>query len=709
MERLRTCAKLVNYVYDANPLTGSTTYMAGRLGGVAYAGANCQGNSGSYGPWVSGNNYNEAFAYTQAGQVTNKTFRLIQYSAASGSSTIYGTYADLQANYTYDQEGKMLTQNYPLGDSYTYTYDSLGRSITMTDTTASSNLVTSVSYNPDGTLSSMSGTAASESRYYNTNGQVTQITGTGLNVTYNYPTAGSNNGQIASQYDAISGETVTYAYDSLKRLSSASSSLSWNQNFTYDGFGNLTAKTGSGIAPVGSYPTSLATNQLTTGTYDSNGNYTSNGGGFGANLSMAYDTSNRMTSSTSSSLQGFNEYNPSNKRVYQMQQTWSGSAWTTTSQTYYFYGVKGQKIGSYNATFSGYGIGATITWAQAGIQVFFKGRMIQRTQLSGGFGTLTTVQQDLRASIGKYFPYGEEETTPPGQNDQVKFATYTRDAVSGLDYAMNRYYELGGGRFTSADPYQAKSGGSEDPAVPGGWNRYSYVLSDPVSNFDQWGLTVCSVNGQGLYTCYDSITVTGTVETITPVTFTPGGGGGGGGSVCNGSASYGCLMGSVNAQQHPGIPCETVPFPGSNINGGYGEEQIDANVALADSTYAGLVSQYGKIEGLARMIGWLTLQFMPTGPWDYKFGSGVAGTPDYQDATVFGNFNFGAVMASLGLSYTQTQSAAGAAQTLICAGGGSCGTGLPFNGWPYGDQEGDASVIYNGWAWYTQLKAGVCH
>jgi RHS repeat-associated protein len=203
---------------------------------------------------------------------------------------------------------------------------------------------------------------------------------------------------------------------------------------------------------------------------------------------MAYDTSNRMTSSTSSSLQGFNEYNPSNKRVYQMQQTWSGSSWTTTSQTYYFYGVKGQKIGSYNATFSGYGIGATITWAQAGIQVFFKGRMIQRTQLSGGFYALTTVQQDLRASIGKYFPYGEEETSPQGPNDQVKFATYTRDSVSGLDYASNRYYGSGTARFSSPDPYQSTKGGSGEPSDPGSWNRYSYTQGNPIQFADPSGL-----------------------------------------------------------------------------------------------------------------------------------------------------------------------------------------------------------------------------
>ncbi len=60
---------------------------------------------------------------------------------------------------------------------------------------------------------------------------------------------GTNNGKISSQYDAISGETVTYAYDSLNRLLSASGS-GWNQSFGYDGFGNLVSKTGSNSPPL---------------------------------------------------------------------------------------------------------------------------------------------------------------------------------------------------------------------------------------------------------------------------------------------------------------------------------------------------------------------------------------------------------------------------------------------------------------------------
>jgi len=167
----------VNYYYDGNPDTGGypfNQYTLGRLASLHYAGANCSTN-GSYGPLNSGNNYIEMFGYTQAGQVMAKDLRLVINSVPAGSHWATPVSSDLLAYYTYDSEGKMLTQSYPLGDTYTYTYDSLGRSITMTDTTANSNLVTAVTYNPDGTLANMTGTAVGETRSYNANGQVTQI------------------------------------------------------------------------------------------------------------------------------------------------------------------------------------------------------------------------------------------------------------------------------------------------------------------------------------------------------------------------------------------------------------------------------------------------------------------------------------------------------------------------------------------------------
>jgi RHS repeat-associated protein len=80
-----------------------------------------------------------------------------------------------------------------------------------------------------------------------------------------------------------------------------------------------------------------------------------------------------------------------------------------------------------------------------------------------------------------YYPYGEERTTP--QEGTESFATYTRDsAANSRDYADQRYYSPGMGRFLSPDPL----GG--DPGSPQSLNRYAYVVGDPVNLNDPLGL-----------------------------------------------------------------------------------------------------------------------------------------------------------------------------------------------------------------------------
>jgi RHS repeat-associated protein len=64
----------------------------------------------------------------------------------------------------------------------------------------------------------------------------------------------------------------------------------------------------------------------------------------------------------------------------------------------------------------------------------------------------------------RYYPYGQEMGSVT-DNDTAKFGTYTRDGATGLDYAMNRYYQSTWGRFTSPDPYRASGG----PGDPGSW------------------------------------------------------------------------------------------------------------------------------------------------------------------------------------------------------------------------------------------------
>jgi RHS repeat-associated protein len=81
-----------------------------------------------------------------------------------------------------------------------------------------------------------------------------------------------------------------------------------------------------------------------------------------------------------------------------------------------------------------------------------------------------------------YYPYGEEKTSTA--DDREKFGTYTRDNVT-QDYADQRYYAVGAGRFGTADPGGIKMAHSKNPTS---WNRYMYVYGDPVNHTDRHGL-----------------------------------------------------------------------------------------------------------------------------------------------------------------------------------------------------------------------------
>ena len=85
---------------------------------------------------------------------------------------------------------------------------------------------------------------------------------------------GTNNGKISSPYDAISGETVTDAYDSLNRMLSASFCW-WTDTYAYGGFRNLTVKTPTGGAPQFSVGVNPLNNQVVGQSYDANVNQTS--------------------------------------------------------------------------------------------------------------------------------------------------------------------------------------------------------------------------------------------------------------------------------------------------------------------------------------------------------------------------------------------------------------------------------------------------
>jgi RHS repeat-associated protein len=178
-------------------------------------------------------------------------------------------------------------------------------------------------------------------------------------------------------------------------------------------------------------------------------------------------------------------YDPQNRRVY---------ASVSGSDTIFLYDEAGEKLGGYSLSYVS--ANNTLSLTAQFVNVYFAGRLISKGGSGSGVGG--GIALDRLGSVGSaYYPFGVEYSATA--NDTEKYATYTRDSVTGLDYAMNRYYSSIWGCFLSPDPYRANNGGPGDPADPQSWNRYAYVEGDPVNSNDSSGLMMCidCPNGEG--------------------------------------------------------------------------------------------------------------------------------------------------------------------------------------------------------------------
>jgi RHS repeat-associated protein len=382
--------------------------------------------------------------------------------------------ANLDSTYGYHGGSGLASISYPstmsfitpaAGPSYNYSYNSMEQLSGMTS--GSTTLVSNVTYNAANQLLTMN-YGVSESRGYNSLNQLTTLNNGTENLTYTYPT-GTNNGKISSMYNAVSGETVTYTYDSLNRIATASGSIQqvvqWDQSYVFDPFGNLLQKNiaGGSSGQPSTQVTVNNQNQITSVyglSYDANGNA---GGG--------YDAENRLVGGPGM----YYGYDAQNKRIW----SWTGAVDTygnTTNYTVNVYSPSGQKLGAYVIA-PGFIDNSQTNW------VTVPTMQVTLSAGDGYFGARRLATMDQLGSVGNYFPWGEDKggTSP---QDTWNFGTYWRDSVSGLDYANNRYYNNAYGSFITPDPYQASGG----PSSPQSWNRYAYVIADPVNANDPDGL-----------------------------------------------------------------------------------------------------------------------------------------------------------------------------------------------------------------------------
>ncbi len=420
-------------------------------------------------------------------------------------------------------------------------------------------------------------------------------------------------------------------------------------------------------------------NRLTSSSaqYDLNGNLTSYTGGG----TFVYDIENRITSSTSTSGGAAYSYDSANQRVYKAKVTGS----TFSNEEVYLYGIDGKKLETVSITWSGSVPMATLK----SVNQWFGGRLLK--------------PQDRLASIGKYFPYGEDRYTPTPANPAngtEKFATYTRDAETGLDYAYQRYYAAGLGRFTAGDPF----GGSAQMGDPQSFNPYAYVQADPVNHIDPSGLDYI-IPGGGSFNPGDPRNVNPNDTGVNVYGEAPRV------DISEGNMiPRGLHRPNISFRRGPDFEsrlthrCFVPILPGKNGRETI-KEMIDAvNKFIADQ----LSNQDPEIAANwpAALVGVLTASFMEGGQWDYK--NGFEEGTKHDAAKEFGNFAFGAVMQSIGMSYYLAQNAAGVAQVAISIKGGDKGEGLPLLQYPFGDQTNDAMQVRRGFYYMKTFQAGNC-
>src|ERR1022692_4873494 len=277
-----------------------------------------------------------------------------------------------------------------------------------------------------------------------------------LSLSYGYTQNGGNDGQVTSITDNVdSGRTAGYSYDSLYRLTAASTSGSsnysaWGLSWTYDRYGNRTAQTvTAGSGPSGSPTISTSTNHITslggTSYYcDASGNLTQDD-----QYQYVYDGENRqvtLKSLTGSTIATY-AYDGHSMRIVKV---WGGG------RRFDLYDgsplISEFEDWASNTYSSGTTPGAAVADSAAIILYHHQDQLTTR---------LTTDNTGSVASYQGHLPFGETWYTGGTVDPSIerKFTTYLKDEEAynaGLHYAQARVNSVRLARFQTVDPVRGR-------------------------------------------------------------------------------------------------------------------------------------------------------------------------------------------------------------------------------------------------------------
>jgi RHS repeat-associated protein len=183
-------------------------------------------------------------------------------------------------------------------------------------------------------------------------------------------------------------------------------------------------------------------------------------------------------------------YGPGDERIWEFAYT-NGQDPATFRETFSLRGLGGQVLREYQDI----GGNSTGNWSLAEEFIYRDGQLLasvtptQTTHFTlDHLGTprLATGNAGVTLAYHAYFPFGEEASNPNQNTQRMKFTGHQRDNLGGgvtddLDYMHARYGSPMTGRFLSVDPVLGS------PGDPQSWNRYAYVLGNPLKLVDRNG------------------------------------------------------------------------------------------------------------------------------------------------------------------------------------------------------------------------------
>jgi RHS repeat-associated protein len=408
----------------------------------------------------------EGFTYSVRGEPTDV------YESTPHSGT---TYYHITAGYWANGALESLSGNITGVPTQTYGVDGEGRPYSVTAGTGQ-NPVASTTYNLSTYTATVNfGSLDSDVLTFDPNtGRMKQYT---FNVGSKADTGvlswnlNGSLGQLAIT-DTVAGtsdsQTCNYTHDDLARIASVNCGSSiWTQTFGYDVFGNI-SKSGSSSFLAGYVLANGSTNNEiqslpgVTVTYDADGRLTNDG-----THSYAWDSEGKMVSVDTTTI----TFDALGRMV---EKSVSG---TYTQIVYSPLGVKYATMSAQTLqkAFVPLPLGSTAVYTSSGLAYY------RHKDHLGSSRFASTPSRTMYSSTA-YAPYGEPYKQA-GTTD-LSYTGQDQDTVSGMHDFLDRRFMTVQGRWLSPDPMGL---GAVDPTNPQTWNRYAYVMNNPMALLDPFG------------------------------------------------------------------------------------------------------------------------------------------------------------------------------------------------------------------------------